>query len=97
MTWEEVRLVRLAAADAHALHDDVLSKIEDHFCAVQAAEETIYEIARLHKPELFGGVVACLACSPGMPPPVLVEWRSCATIALVVKGLELDVGKIDSE
>jgi hypothetical protein len=30
-----------------------------------------------------------------MPPPVLVEWRSCATIALVVKGLELAVGNTE--
>jgi hypothetical protein len=39
-----------------------------------------------HKPELFGGVVACLACSPGMPPPILVE-APCDEIKSIAEAL----------
>jgi hypothetical protein len=42
----------------------------------------VERVRALHKPELFAGVQACLACSPGMPPPTLIEWP-CPTIAAV--------------
>lgn len=39
-----------------------------------------------HKPELFGGIRACLACSPGMPPPILIE-APCPTVRTIAREL----------
>ena len=44
----------------------------------------------LHKPEFFGGVIACLACSPGMPPPLLVEWKDCETVKVIASALGVE-------
>lgn len=44
-------------------------------------------VLELHKPELFGGFMACLACSPGMPPPILVMWSDCETIKAIADAL----------
>ena len=44
-------------------------------------------VLELHKPEFFGGFIACLACSPGMPPPLLVEWKDCETVKVIASAL----------
>ena len=44
-------------------------------------------VLELHKPEFFGGHIACLACSPGMPPPVLVMWSDCETVKAIAEAL----------
>jgi hypothetical protein len=76
-------------ADPQALHAELLAEVRRQdpyellwgWIAVKAVLE-------LHKPESFGGVIACLACSPGMPPPILIEWKDCPT----VKGIAAALG-----
>jgi hypothetical protein len=49
-------------------------------------------VLELHKPEFFGGHIACLACSPGMPPPVLVVWSDCETVRAIARALDVPIG-----
>lgn len=44
-------------------------------------------VVELHAPVFFGGHWACLACSPGMPPPVLVLAEDCSTIQTIAREL----------
>jgi hypothetical protein len=44
-----------------------------------------------HKPELFGGVWACLGCSPGMPPPVLVD-APCEELQVIAEKIGIEEG-----
>jgi hypothetical protein len=42
-----------------------------------------------HKPEFFGGVWACLGCSPGMPPPILIN-GPCEELRDIAKNLGIE-------
>ncbi len=55
-------------------------------------EAAVRAVLGLHKPEFFGGVIACLACSPGMPPPLLVEWSKCETVRAIARALDVPIG-----
>lgn len=56
---------------------------------VNRVRAALRAVVELHKPELFGGVVACVACSPGMPPHVLVQ-APCGTVQAVARALGVD-------
>lgn len=64
------------------------------FCGAddyELAVAAVRAVVELHKPEFFGGVIACLACSPGMPPQVLIA-APCPTITAIAEALGVDGG-----
>jgi hypothetical protein len=76
--------------DATSHHAALLAKLSDNedYWLLFGALRVVLE---LHAPEFFGGFWACLACSPGMPPPLLVEWKDCATIKAIGAALGVDL------
>lgn len=52
----------------------------------------LHKTVSLHHPKFFAGHMACLACSPGMPPPVLVMWADRETSRGITEALEIDLG-----
>lgn len=63
---------------------------ESAAAAIARRELAVITALQLHKPEFFGGVIACLACSPGMPPPLLVEWKDCQTVRVIASALGVE-------
>lgn len=58
--------------------------------SAQAIVGAARSVVELHKPEFFGGVNACLACSPGMPPPILID-APCPTIKAIAEALGVEI------
>jgi hypothetical protein len=79
-------------------HDVLLGAVESLIEDCRGSEPlmALYAAARktveLHRPEFFGGLMACLACSPGMPPPILVLWSDCETSRTITEALDVDLG-----
>lgn len=53
------------------------------------AHAAVRAVVELHRPEFFGGVLACLACSPGMPPQILISYP-CPTVQVVIDAFGAD-------
>lgn len=79
-------------------HDVLLGAVESLIEDCRGSEplmalyRSLHKTVTLHRPEFFGGHMACLACSPGMPPPVLVPWVDCETSRGITETLEVDLG-----
>lgn len=58
----------------------------DWIGAVEVLSGAVRAVVEMHAPEFFGGVIACLACSPGMPPQVLIA-APCPTITAIAEAL----------
>lgn len=78
------------AVDLHRRLLDALQDTDGLAPALDELARALRAVVELHKPELFGGIIGCLACSPGMPPPILVEWSSCATIKAIADQLGVE-------
>lgn len=77
-------------ANPQALHAALVDWLDDWERDVPQPEPLLAamrDVVELHKPELFGGFIACLACSPGMPPPLLIEWKDCQTVKVISAAL----------
>jgi hypothetical protein len=72
------------------LYEDLTIALDDAESTVRHA--AVRAVLELHKPEFFGGVVACLACSPGMPPQLLVAWSDCPTVRAIAQALDVPIG-----
>ena len=72
------------------LHARLVARIDrgDPYGVIQAWRG-VRAAVELHEPILFGGVVGCLACSPGMPAPILID-APCPTITAIAKALGVD-------
>jgi len=81
------------AVNVASLHRRLLNEIDR--CVDPAGNPkdvpvlALRDVAALHAPELFGGLWACLACSPGMPPPILVLWADCETVRAIASRLRV--------
>jgi hypothetical protein len=85
------------------LHARLLAHIDEY---VRSAFEDSYPVAaplaalravvELHTPEVFGGIWACLACSPGMPPQIL-RAAPCSTIRVIAEQLGVPIDKSITE
>ncbi|MER7002227.1 hypothetical protein ABT297_04150 [Dactylosporangium sp. NPDC000555] len=74
------------------LHQRLLAYLDDLLYSVGpdgGTGDAVRAVVELHKPELFGGIVACLACSPGMPPPILMP-APCLTIQAIARELGIE-------
>lgn len=71
------------------LHEKLLARLDEEDIGDNVAT-ALRAVVELHAPEFFGGHIACLACSPGMPPPILVLWRDCSTIQAIARELGVD-------
>lgn len=86
-----------AATGDLTAHDVLLGAVESLLEDCRGSEplmalySALKAAVELHHPEYFGGVMACLACSPGMPPPLLVPWRECNTSAEVSEALGVEL------
>lgn len=71
------------------LHEQIKERIDgiENSERIPAAPlDALRAVVELHAPEFFGGVIACLACSPGMPPQILIE-APCPTITAIAEAL----------
>lgn len=72
--------------DQPTLHARLLAEIEEPASVWLPHQNALRAVVEEHKPELFGGIWACLACSPGMPPPILIE-APCPTVRTIAREL----------